>query len=92
MLKIDRLQAQCRAGGAPTAQDGLWLVEKVNQLRHALAMQSTQVAIPHPLVMQMASKDAERALLDACLEDGAEEPPRGNESWAEWGLDKPAKQ
>ena len=87
--ELHRLQQKARGGEALTAREGLWLVEKVNQLRDALAQNQGSMLDAHPLVVKMAVESALKAQADANLLTGVAEPPRGNQSWAEWGLDAP---
>lgn len=89
MYEIDRLKKKARAGESLTAREGLWLVEKVNQLRDALALNQGNLRHEHPLVAQMAHQRADEAHIACNLQVGAKEPTRGNQSWAEWGLNEP---
>lgn len=87
--EIDRLKKKARAGETLTALEGLWLVEKVNQLRHALALNQGSLKNEHPLVAKMAIEEALKAQLEASVAVGATIYPRGSQNWAEWGLNPP---
>lgn len=96
MYEIDRLKAKARAGETLTAIEGLWLVEKVNQLRdalatsHAAATTNRGLEVAQALAM-LAAADVPKALQDACVNVGETIYERGNKSWEEWGLNPSAQ-
>ena len=94
MLEIDRLKTKARAGEPLTSLEGLWLVEKVNQLRDALATLSAadcdrpEVA---GVLRMLAAEAVPKALKDACVNVGETVYTRGNKNWEEWGLNPNAQ-
>lgn len=96
MYEIDRLKTKARAGEPLTAIEGLWLVEKVNQLRdalatsHAAATTNRGLEVAQALAM-LAAEAVPSALRDACADVGETIYERGNKSWEEWGLNPSAQ-